>query len=275
MIVRKPVACPYSINSKYNDIVSEFNIKFNKTSTLESVLDFIQKYDKYVRINIEFTDNLDIGISKSVNRISDNVFIRVSRKDINLAKELKENNIKFFFDASFPAINKMLLNDMVELGVSDVYIADDLCYNLSNTSKYCHSHNVNLRLILNRIPSTSLFKGENIRDMFFCPSDIDGLSEYYDTFEFDCGDPFEWNKFNVLYRTFFIKKQWDGNIQEINKDIKFLIMNNTILNNFTYYKSNCKYKCRFITDSKCRKCDQVKAIADMLYKKNIRFKTTI
>lgn len=52
-----------------------------------------------------------------------------------------------------------LLEYVASLGVTDVYITDDLCYNLEMVRRACNKYNIRTRLIINRIPSSRPDKG--------------------------------------------------------------------------------------------------------------------
>lgn len=272
MIKKIKLACPFKIHLPQAESISEFNIKYSKDSTVEDLLAFVQEYDKDYRINVEFTDTIDYSVCRTIDRISDNVYVRLKAKDVSSVDKVLDTEVKFFFDASVPAFNKTHLDDMMQMGVSDVYIADDLCYDLDNVSTYCRNNGIKLRAVLNRIPSTSMFKGDDPRNMFFCPIDLDGLSRYYDMFEFDCGEPYQWNIFNVLYRTWFTRGNWNGDLREINPDLKFFVPNNALLHEFTYFKTKCRMKCVGDPKTKCHKCDQIYEIAKLLTEKGFRFK---
>lgn len=111
------------------------------------------------------------------------------------------------------------LESFINLGVSDVYIADDLCYNLKNVHDICQENNVQMRLILNQVPSMTLDRGINPKAPIFMPKDMDTINPYFDVFEFECGLPYDWAKFDVLYRAWFVNKYWHGQMSEINEDV--------------------------------------------------------
>lgn len=72
------------------------------------------------------------------------------------------------------------LESFINLGVSDVYIADDLCYNLKNVHDICQENNVQMRLILNQVPSMTLDRGINPKAPIFMPKDMDTINPYFD-----------------------------------------------------------------------------------------------
>jgi hypothetical protein len=268
------IAIPYKhdINFSLNDKVKEFNILFFKSKNkLEKLIDFIDAYPE-TRINIKFPEGIHIATLNAVNKITDNVYVRLRAQDIPEVEELKKNNIKFFFDADCPAYNYSTLDSFINLGVTDVYLADDLCYNMSDISEYIHEKNIQLRLVLNRIPSTTLDRGINVRSSIYMPKDFEKLNKYYDVFEFECGEPCDWVKFDVLYRAWFERQYWHGQMSEINDDVFQDFHCDAIYPDFTEFKLNCERRCGKRLANPCRKCEQWLAIGETLKKKNVRFK---
>lgn len=266
------LAIPFKLNHELNSVVQEFNIRFDKNkNSLEKLIDFVQEYpDK--RINISFPAGVHVQTLSTLNKIHDNIFVRLTENDLQCISELKEKECRFFFDVSLSVTNYTNLDAYIKIGVSDIYIADDLCYQLKDVSRYCHSHNVKIRLVLNRIPATSFDKGINYCSPIYRPQDIDLLNLYFDTFEFECGDPYDWAKFDVLYRAWFERKNWNGELSEINDDLEMLFPNNSIVPDFTNYKINCGRRCCQRITSPCRKCQQFIEIAMALKENSIHIK---
>lgn len=266
------LAIPFKLYNEYNDIAKEFNINFDKNkNSLDKLFEFIEEFSDH-RINISFPKGIDVSVAKTISKVGDNVYYRLKPQDALYVKELYDGNCKFFFDEHCPAYNYTTLDGYISLGVTDVYIADDLWYNLQEVSKLCKKNNVNIRLILNRIPSTSVDKGFNPRSPIFRPNDCDILNLYVDTCEFDCGDPYDWHVFNVLYRSWFLTKDWYGNLIEINKDLTIGFPNMSIVNDFTNYKLKCGYRCFTRSSNVCNKCEQLFALGEEFANKGIRFK---
>lgn len=265
------LAIPFHLNNEINDDVKEFNILFYKNkNNIEKLIDFIQEYEDK-RINIEFPEGIHMPTLKSVNKISDNVYCRMNPVDVVKLEELKKNNIKFFFNSTMLAYNYTTLASLIRLGVSDVYIADDLCYNMSDVKAICEQHNIQTRLILNHIPATSLDAGMDPRSPIFMPKDLDNIDKYFDVFEFDCGTPYDWTKFEVLRRVWFDKKDWHGQLGEINDDIEQDFHCDVIYPDFIDIKLNCGRRCDKRVSNPCRKCESVIEIGEILKKKNVRF----
>lgn len=259
----------FSLDNEWNDDdrITEFNIIFKKDSSLNNLLDFLDKYiDK--RVNISFVDGINYSVLKSAARLYGNIAVKLRSNDIQECLKLKDIGVKYYFDNSYPAVNLCSLDSLIALGVSDVYIADDLCYNLPRTHGYCDSKGVKTRMVLNRIPCTTTFKGDDPKSPIWMPRDIDNLAFYIDIFEFD--NDLDDAYFDVLFRTWFEKKAWNENIREINLDLNIDVYDNTMLPITSIKKMSCGRRCNKRAGNKCDMCGQMADISNLLRYKGVR-----
>lgn len=267
------LAVPFHMNNEINDAVQEFNIKYNKQeNNFETLMDFVQKYPD-TRINVEFIGDIYPAAIVTLSKLNPEIYVRLVQGNTSYAaiKELKEKGCKFFYDSPYCAENYCELEALIKfIGVTDVYVSGDLCYNLPEVSEYCHHHGVKLRLILNRIPNTAIDAGYDPKSIVFRPQDMPLLCQYIDTFEFDCGSPYDWSMFDVLHRAWFIRQHWHGDLREINADLKIEYPNDSVFPHFTDYKISCGRKCSKRVRNGCRKCEQFLDIAKTLINKNVK-----
>jgi len=234
----------------------------------DKLLSFCNQYSGK-RINIAITSSeMPISHLSTLNKIYDNIYVRLNVAQYQYVEKLKEKGIKFFFDYTLPASNFVLLDKLIQMGVSDVYIADDLCYRLEDVSNRCKNSNVQIRLILNRIPSTVPAAGSDIHSPIFTPRHYSQLNEYIDVAEFDCyyefeSDAYNWNMFTVLYKAWFIKHDWYNDLREINLDLEIFYPVRQEMPNFIERKLNCGRQC--VYNDRCHKCETVIELAQMMY----------
>ena len=281
------LATPFQLHCKYEDVIDEWNInydpyKYTKTDKLNQAADkkeesqmlfdklisFVEEYP-HKRINISITDT-DIPINHliTLNKIHDNIYVKLSIYQAYYAEKLKEKEIKFFFDNTIPVSTFTLLDELIKIGVTDVYIADDLCYRLDDVSKRCKKDNIQIRLILNRIPATTPRADVDIHSPIFTPRHFEALDEYIDVAEFDChydneSDAYNWSVFNVLYKSWFIKHDWYNDLREINKDLAIFYPVRQEMPLFIERKMNCGRRCAY--DDMCHKCETIIELAELLY----------
>lgn len=269
-----PVALPFALNNEYCYDGVEFNIRFDRAkNSLDNLIEFVQKYP-HSRINISFPAGVHIPTLITLQKVSNyKTYARLSEADIGKVQELVDNDLFFFFDSTLCASNYTNLEAMIRCGVSDIYIADDLCYDLDEVIAICDSCNVGLRLILNRIPATSFDRGTCYSSPIYRPQDIDLLMDYFSTFEFDCGTPYDWAEADVLMRAWFDRKHWHGDLSEINKDLQFHFPNDSVVPEYTRYKINCERRCAKRIRNHCRKCRQFIEIGQVLRENNVALVT--
>lgn len=247
---------PFKRHNPRNDCTAEFDILYNvKTSRFEKLIEFVEEY-KDKRINILFKGGeLPINLIGSIHKFTDNVYVRLTVDQMRSIQELKKNKYRYFLDANCPAYNFTMLQSFAELGITDVYLADDLWYCMNTTKQFCDEHNIRIRLVTNRIPATTLDRGINYKVPLFAPINRELLDNYVDAYEFDCGNPFDWAKFDVLYRAWFEREGWNGDLMEINDDLRLSFPLLAIPQTITEHKLNCDLRCKRPTNH-CRKCQQ-------------------
>ena len=288
------LATPFQLHCSYEDVINEWNInydpyKYTKNDKLNQATNTVQEsqmlFDKLIsfvqtysdkRINIAITDvRIPVNHLITLNKINPNIHIRLNLYQFSYIDKLKKENIKFFFDSDLPVSTFILLDELIRLGVTDVYIADDLCYNLEKVSKRCKKDNIQIRLILNKIPVTTPTAYTDVRAPIFTPRHFEVLDQYIDVAEFDCfynneSDAYNWKVFNVLYKSWFIKHDWYNDLREINKDLEIFYPVRQEMPNFIERKVNCGRKC--VYDDICYKCDTVVELANLLYDDGVYIK---
>lgn len=270
--VKTPVSIPFKLHNPKNDSVAEFDVSFNKDkNNFDKFLEFIDLY-KDKRINVTFKgEQFPLNIATSIQKVSDNTYIKLSPGQNQALPELQKNNCRFFFDQSSSVYNLMSLKSMLDLGVTDIYPADDLLYNIKTTKEICDEANVGMRLICNRIPATTLNRGFDYRSPLFAPQNRELLDNYFSCYEIDCGSPYNWKKFEVLYRAWFEREGWNGDLREINDDLRLLFPLLTVPQFLTEYKLSCRHHCSRPKNN-CNKCEQYVQFGMNLTKKGIYLK---
>lgn len=255
------LAIPFKRHEKINEKADIYILEFDPNKNdFSKLIEFIQETDKRVEIHYSGINGLDAKTAAALSKVSDDVYFRLDSSDVLKVSKLRENKCKFYF--TYPATDFFYLQDLVEgQGVSCVYIANELCFNLDAVRRYCDKHNVEIRMTLNSVPLTTHMVSKTIP--FWRPQDVDLLDKYFDIAEFYCGEPYSFKKLDVLYRTYFEKKDWAENLQEIIPDLPFAIYNRSIVPSFTSKKINCGRKC-VNKDSKCEKCNQYLTLANEL-----------
>lgn len=267
------LAIPFKLNNKLNDKVSEFNVHFDKNkNSFEKFLEFAHTFsDK--RINVAFSGSFPMGLVDSINKVADNVYVRLINENFSYWNQLQKKGYKFFFDASYPVFNLSSLDELISMGITDIYPVDDLLYNLKDTKEYSAAHDVNLRLVLNAIPATTINRGKTYKSQIYRPQDRKFLDDYFDTYEFACGNPYDWAQCDVLYRAWFEREGWNGDLAEINGDLKLEFPNLSIPLDLTEIKSKCGRRCNHRVSNPCDICNQYVTLGKTLKEKEVYLTT--
>lgn len=269
------LAIPFKRFHDLEGKVAEYNIEFRTDdSRLEDLIDFIT-LDCVHRVNIHFSTTIPIQIVKSVNKIKDCVYVRLDSHQYVYHKELKKEGIRFFFDYTFPISNFTDLHFVIDMGVSDIFMADDLVYCLPDVKKICEKNNIQTRLVLNLIPITLPNKGRDVTSFIPRPMDTKFLSKFIDIFEFDCGDPYDWHEFEVLLKIYYHKHYWFGDLTELNEDIDlpFGFPDDQIDPHLTEFRHNCNRSCD--RGRRCTYCQDVYNLAEVFVEKGYKFENLV
>lgn len=236
------------------DAADEFLINYSPAQNdLNKLLEFLKTYEDK-RVSINWMDGIDVREAALISKVADNAVHRIcSLGDFQKAEKLISEKVPYYFGEEFAARNWTQLEGQIALGATDVFIFDDLTFQLSDVRNYCDKHNVKIRIILDKL-SSSMSVSRKIPVYF--PQNIDYMAIYYDIAEFSTTDE---HKLRVLYKTWFVKKEWLGNIQEINPDILFPYPTPIIPKRFVRFRSNCGQRC--LHGGYCDDCNKVPDLA--------------
>lgn len=263
------LAAPYPNREERQQKIDEYNITFDKQKhKLDDLrIWLLTQKDNSKRINIELLNNNNWTEDevKIILLTRDNLYFRLTpNQDFSL---FVKNSFPFFLSEEYQINSFWRLIDVLRLGVSDVYIAEDLCYKLRSVKTLCQQYNVQLRIILNRIPCYSYTKQWDPTAPWYTPENLDKLAKYYDVVEFDLFN--SWNRFDTLYKIWFIDKYWREDLKFLNPDLGISIPGETFITNICDYKMHCGHRC-VEKDSSCNKCAQYIDFAEKMKEKGYR-----
>lgn len=257
------VAIPFKYHGKLNDKVQQFNIAYDvNENSFDNLIDFVQTYSDR-QVNIEYIGAFDAKTAKAISKVSDNVRFRLRAEDVMQASKLREAKAKFFYDSTLAANNWYSLVRQVKVeGVSEVYVSDDLMFDLKRVREWCDAQDTRIRCVLNRVALTRPAMPDMYFTPFFRPQDYPVYEKYFDVAEFDCGKRYNFKELGVLYRQFIEKHDWYGDIQEINQDVPFSVPCRGVVNLLAKKRANCGARC--LAGSSCRMCENAITLAQDL-----------
>ena len=262
----------YAVNfhSSFNhmDTIDEMIIKYENDKQRAGLLNYMQqkvRYDLRIIIaaeNLETIEKRDIETFIAVQEIHPNFAVRLGLCHKDIISDFVNNKIPFFFDIFIDSWD--MLNGIIQSGVSDVYIANELGFHLPRIKKI--SKDVKIRVFPNVAQSTDkLHILPTISSFFIRPEDIDCYEEYIDVCEF-FGPA---DRHNVLYEI-YIKGKWIGDLKELIIGLKTNCPNINMVHYFGEKRVNCKKSCS--TGGFCNLCNQVCSLANSMQEKGLELK---
>lgn len=245
---------------KYKEQVDEFYIDFKNKP--QKLLQFLETYANSQRVNIRITPDITDTQFDIILAIPEKYHIAVcfmwdDWKEQQLYLKLANKNIPFFFYKSPKNWDEFF--GLLNLGVSDVFISQQMGFHLRNLHEIAKTARVQIRCYANICQNTWSESTGQITDFFIRPDDVDAYSQVVDVLEFyDSVD-----RQNIYYDIYFKSKKWDGNLQEIIKGLKVKVNNYYILGSeFAERRIGCQKKC--LKGRRCQLCYRLIELADSL-----------
>ena len=248
----------YDRDFRYLKEVDEVIIEYkNKDGEL---IRFMETIPEQQRIIVKITDkkldvNENISILAAAAKVHPNMAILLPTADAAFAETLKNENLSFFFDKF---VNEWdVFMSYVELGISDIYIVNELAFEMPEVSRICKEHNVRIRTFPNVAQVSNTAANLNkLKAFYIRPEDITTYEPYVDMCEFF--GPID--RQSVLYEIYKNEK-WMGDLEELIIGLNYSIPNQSIIPSFGEQRLNCRKDCY---RGKCIICDKIASIANTL-----------
>lgn len=245
---------------KYLPEIDEFIINYKENKSRQLV-NFLNEYAKSQRVIIRVEDSIEkkdidfLALLATQNEYEIAILFE-KLYPANIKKEdLQSIEIPFFFNTI--ATNWEILREMLELGVSDIYIGGMLGFDLERVNKFVPV-NIQIRSYAN-ICQYEWDNSKGFKTFFIRPEDLNYYSNFIDVIEFYKSEDIQ----NTLYEVYFHSKEWNGNLREIIKGLRVDINNYYILGSeFARRRAQCRRKC--IKGERCELCDGLIDLAKTL-----------
>lgn len=233
-------------------------INYIKTSKIKVVADVTQYKDLKDSINI----------FEACLNISNKFTLKISLSQSEFIPLLMEKNINFFFAEGADTWDK--LHSFILNGVSEVYITNELGFDIIRVSDVCKKFDIKVRVYPN-IAQTSAIYSQNLdtfKFFYIRPEDAELYEEYVDVFEFY--GPVD--RQEVLYKIYEINKNWPDDLSILILGLKCNVISDTINPALGGRRLSCKKKCNAF---ECIACDNALYLAKELADMNIVFKESM
>lgn len=248
---------------RYKNQIDEIILRYKDRQI--GLIDFLKKKAQpHQRIII--SPEYDVSISKNLDiieaakKIHKNIAVLLPYEQKDVAIDLSEMNVDFFFKEFVSGWDTLM--SFVNYGVSDIYIVNELGFELKEVAKVCHNKNVKVRVFPNVAQYGNKIKNlNNFNSFFIRPEDIALYEPYVDVCEFF--GPLD--RYSVLY-DIYTKGTWIGDLKDLIIGLDFSIANNTIMPLFGERRLNCGKKCY---QGKCIICEKITSVAQQLEEANL------
>lgn len=242
---------------KYINEANEWTIIYNKRDN--TLFDFLDLH-KDRRINIYFTekDLVSKDFLEELSKKYNNIYFKLNMKNY-YNKDIKYN-CKFFFDELVDDWDTFI--GLLQYGVSDVYIVENLGFELDKVAAAAQNYNVQIRAYPN-VAQSKFTDIKPLKKFFVRPEDVDVYDKYIDIFEFFDVD----KKLDTYYEIYAIDKKWFGQLNEIIVDFDSDIDNKYIIPKFAEKRVKCNKQC--LKGSNCNRCDEIEKLAGTFEKSGL------
>ena len=259
---------PYFRYFKYAKEVDEIIIPFNES--LDIIKRFIEEKEIQSRIILEvddsdmFSENFNdyLPILKNLSGYDSAICFSQYHKEFkNIYSELKDNNIKFFFKTFVRDWDTF--HGLINVGVSDIYIVENLGFELNLLGPVAHASEVSIRVFAN-VCQSSWSENNPIKSFFNRPEDVYLYEPYVDVIEFFGTEKHEQE---VMYKVYAKDKKWFGDLSEIIIGLNMELDSRCLVAAFAPTRIKCGKKC--IKGKPCNICDRIIELSQTLQENDI------
>lgn len=259
----------YNKTFRYMDTIDEVILYW---STKDDIVDFIKEtYKQKQRIVIDFSDKYArelreaLPVLERLKKEHSNFAIRINAATQKAFHSLlKEKKINFFFCNFCSNWDSLYAYSL--LGVSDVYITEELCFDLKKVKAFCTPRRIKVRVF----PNIGQVSGQGtngvipeIQKFFIRPEDIPVYEDYIDICELWVN---HLDRCSVLYEI-YKSEQWLGTLDDIIFDLDLNISTSAFLPNFGVARLGCGKRCQ--KGDRCSICTTQVELAKMLDEEGI------
>lgn len=266
----------YKKGFRYSNEVAEMNIHYNRRDT--SLTAFLEEH-KSQRINIFVDDAEDFLKNKCLDfffavvkqsYLTNFALVFTTYEDENVKKiieALKANhdvNIPFFF---MQHVNSWdVLTGIIETGASDVYVVEELCFDLPKVKEITKKRGCQVRCYPN-IAQSAWSGIPAIKQFFIRPEDIETYAKYVDVFELLGRN----ESIETLYKIYAKDQRWLGQLHEV---VASFHDKNVFNASIDYFFAISRIKCgkRCMKGRECNICDTCKDSSNLLKEHDIIIK---
>lgn len=260
----------YRFSNKLQNIDEADEIKIIYEGQVNALIDFISRhqatqitlviknYEKFLREN-EIAPLRDILSENNIKLCFDEL-----RRATSLPRDIVDTlpdlfPIQFYFNHTIASWE--MLHYYLNLGASEVYISEQLGFELPAVRALCSRYGVNIRAFPNVAQCESNFT-DPLQRFFIRPEDLELYSQYIDIFEFWGPDDRQ-----AIFRRIYERKKWGGDLSEIISSLDCRLDSPRLVSDWGGARVNCKRAC--LAGKSCHICQRIANISHKLEKENL------
>ena len=245
--------------------VKEVIIKYTEKDP--SLIKFVEDSKYKVVADVTNCKNLkdSLGIFAGAARTLNFFTLKINISQREIIPDLQKDNIDFFFAEGADTWDKLL--SFIQAGVSEVYIINELAFDIVRVSDVCRNYSVKIRMYPNVAQTSAEVKDylDTFKFFYIRPEDLYLYEEYVNTLEFF--GPID--RQEVLYRIYEVNKEWVDDLSILIIGLNKYVFNGAINPSLGRRRLNCKKKC---AAGECIACDNAAHTAEKLAEMNLYFK---
>ena len=249
--------------------------KINRKNIVEKVDEVIFSYndnivnylkdekfkDKRIIVDVNMENNIFevVPILKKLRQEHKNMVVRLPQFYFDIEGDaLREAKLPYFF--SDICNTEEQVYGFINKQVTDVYIANNLGFNLKEVGQFCKKKHIKVR-VYPHIAQYSVGQKETIPaayKFFIRPEDTKIYEDYVDVFEFEnVQDSVRLNTLIDIYKA----QEWRGDLRDLISELDERFMNNGVASFFGEQRLKCRHQCML---NKCNICLEVQKLSNNL-----------
>lgn len=156
------------------------------------------------------------------------------------------------------------LHYMFTKNVSEIYVAEGICFDLERAKRACKRYGVQLRAFPN-VAQAEVKQTPALHKFFIRPEDVEEYSDCIDTLEF-------WGPLDrqATLHKIYTKGIWFGDLNDLILDLNLSFDSRRVMPGFAHVRKTCDQKC--LKGGACAICDRMLNISKLLEEKELIIK---
>lgn len=180
-----------------------------------------------------------------------------------IAPEVEEcmKHLKVPYYVGDTVTNFAQMHYLITKGVSEIYVAEALCFDLRRAKRTCDRYGVKLRAFPN-VAQSEVKDINPLHKFFIRPEDVEEYSDCIDTLEF-------WGPLDrqATLHKIYTKGVWFGDLNDLILDLNLSFDSRRIVPGFAQARKTCDQKC--LKGGSCAICDRMLNISKLLEEKDL------